>query len=317
MEPGMEIALLLVVGLITGIAGGLFGIGGGTIIVPILIFMLGYGQLQAQGTSLAAMLLPVGIFGVLKYRKAGIFNLKCSLLIGFGLLIGAWPGAKLAVFMPKELLKLIYAFFLLYVSWRFIEPVKGIQGIIAKIRIRQSDRKMNQLAQQSSQLPQTITNAFDSNSATAQTTDKQEPVKLLQKPIDNWYWMLLLGFAGGIASGLFGIGGGAIIVPFLALFFRFDHQDARVISLGALLPPVGVFGMIPYIQKGHIHIITALPVAAGIMAGAFLGAVIGVKVPKKLIKMLYGFFLVWIAFDYLFQSQSFILTLFQRLSDLF
>jgi len=293
-----EIILLLVAGIITGIAGGLFGIGGGTVIVPILIFLLSFTQLEAQGTSLAAMLLPVGIFGVLRYKKAGIINLRVSLLIGFGLLLGAWPGAKVANLLPEGWLKLIYALFLFYVAWRFIEPMKTLsdftlfisnlikkrrvkRGIIVKENIKESFiiRRINALL--------LIANRNEGET---------------RAPIDNWYWMFGLGFIGGIASGLFGIGGGAIIVPFLTLIFRFDHQDARVISLGALLPPVGLFGMLPYISEGHVEVTTALPVAIGIMGGAFVGALVGVNIPKRVVKLLYGLFLIWIACNYFFKS---------------
>src|SRR6185436_9225132 len=73
---GETIALLVVVGLAAGVLSGLVGVGGGIIIVPALVFFLGFNQLQAQGTSLGLLLLPVGIFAVINYYKAGNIDLK-------------------------------------------------------------------------------------------------------------------------------------------------------------------------------------------------------------------------------------------------
>lgn len=282
MDATIQIIFLLsLAGLITGVAGGLFGIGGGTIIVPMLVILLGFEHIEAQGTSLAAMLLPVGLFGVLKYRKSGLFFPKASLLLGAGLLLGAWPGGLLANYLPKAWLKLFYALFLLYVSWRFIEPVKLVKRLAAFIKHRIALRKG-------------LVEASGGGSQTAEVA--------LKPPVSGWIPLLLLGLLGGVASGLFGIGGGAIIIPVLTFFYRYDHEQARVISLGALLPPVGIFGMIPYYQQGHVEITTAMPVALGIMAGAYFGALAGVSVPKKLVKSLYGIFLLGVVVRYLVQS---------------
>ncbi len=263
------VIFLTLIGLCTGIAGGLFGIGGGTIIVPMLIYLLGFEHLQAQGTSLAAMLLPVGLFGAIKYHREGYSNFKCSLLIGLGLLVGAWPGARLALFLPQDWLRFLYALFLIYVAWRFIEPIEWIRS------------------------------AFHLD-----LKKKKDESALLKEgePIDNWYWMLLIGFLGGISSGLFGVGGGAIIIPFLTFVFRFDHRMARVISLGALLPPVGFFGMVPYWQKGYIRFSVATPLALGILIGAYFGALIGVNIPKQLVKRLFGFLLLGMVANYLYMT---------------
>ena len=73
--------LLLAIGLIAGIAAGFVGIGGGMIIVPALVFGLGMTQHMAQGTSLAMMLPPIGILGVMNYAKAGEININYALLL--------------------------------------------------------------------------------------------------------------------------------------------------------------------------------------------------------------------------------------------
>jgi len=100
---------LFLVGMIAGIGSGLFGIGGGAIIVPLLIWIFNFNQLQASGASLAAMMLPVGaLVGTYQYFKNGIISasdIKISLLISVGLFIGAYIGAKIAPNVNILLLK--------------------------------------------------------------------------------------------------------------------------------------------------------------------------------------------------------------------
>lgn len=104
-----------------GIGSGLFGIGGGVIIVPLLLFMGGLEQKVASATSLVAMILPVGILGVWQYYKAGVIgssHLKIGLLISLGLFIGALVGAKLSIALPTKYLARGFALLLIYVSVR-------------------------------------------------------------------------------------------------------------------------------------------------------------------------------------------------------
>jgi len=111
--------IFLIIGLVAGVLSGMFGIGGGIVIVPTLIFALGYTQISASATSLIALLLPVGALGVWKYYKAGYLqpeNFRAGGLIAIGLFIGAFFGAKLAIGLPEEVLRKCFAVFLLAVA---------------------------------------------------------------------------------------------------------------------------------------------------------------------------------------------------------
>ena len=123
----MEIGFLIV-GIVAGVMSGLFGIGGGIIMVPAMIAIFGMNILNANATSLAAMLLPVGILGVIKYYKAGYINIKESLLIAVGLLLGSYFGAELAVSVDEKLLSKLYAGFLFYVAVGYLDIPKLLQG---------------------------------------------------------------------------------------------------------------------------------------------------------------------------------------------
>jgi uncharacterized membrane protein YfcA len=102
----------LVVGLAAGVCSGLFGIGGGVIIVPALIFLQGFKPQAAVGTSLAALLLPVGALGVWTYWKNGDVQWKAGLAIALGLLLGAYVGARIGVPLSPRTLKRSFAVFL-------------------------------------------------------------------------------------------------------------------------------------------------------------------------------------------------------------
>ena len=88
--------VFIVIGFFAGILSGLFGIGGGIIIVPALIFFAGLAPVVATGTSLVALLLPVGALGALEYYRRGNLQIGSALWIALGLFFGAWIGAKLA-----------------------------------------------------------------------------------------------------------------------------------------------------------------------------------------------------------------------------
>jgi uncharacterized membrane protein YfcA len=103
-----QILIFLAIGTLAGILSGLFGIGGGIVIVPLLIFFAGFTQHEASGTSLVALLLPVGILGVLEYYKAGKIGplqIKSGGLMAFGLFLGVLLGAKFAQNISPEILR--------------------------------------------------------------------------------------------------------------------------------------------------------------------------------------------------------------------
>src|SRR3954471_10759962 len=101
--------LLLAIGLGAGVLSGIFGIGGGIVIVPALIYLARMQPQQASGTSLAALVLPVGAFGAWTYYKAGTLDVRAALLIAAGLAVGAAFGAQLALHLDAVLLRRAFA----------------------------------------------------------------------------------------------------------------------------------------------------------------------------------------------------------------
>jgi uncharacterized membrane protein YfcA len=111
-----EVIILVLIGLLTGVMSGLFGIGGGIIVIPALVLIFGMTQHQAQGTSTAFMLLPVGLLAFLNYYKAGHINIKYAAIIAVAFFVGAFFGSKLAINISEVNLKKVFAIVMILVS---------------------------------------------------------------------------------------------------------------------------------------------------------------------------------------------------------
>jgi uncharacterized protein len=119
------IIILLMVGLVAGMLGGIVGVGGGIVIVPALVYFLGFNQHTAQGTSLGLIMLPVGILGFLQYyyscQKDGTpisFNVIGILAIAF--VVGSFFGSKIALSVSQDILKKCFAILLVAVAIKML-----------------------------------------------------------------------------------------------------------------------------------------------------------------------------------------------------
>lgn len=108
------VLLLLIIGFAAGVLSGLVGVGGGIIIVPALIFFMGFTQHQAQGTSLGLLLLPVGILAVMNYYNKGLIDLRMVAIMCVAFVAGGWLGSKWAISLPQTSLRRIFAVMLFY-----------------------------------------------------------------------------------------------------------------------------------------------------------------------------------------------------------
>jgi uncharacterized membrane protein YfcA len=265
----MQIVGLLIIGVVAGIMAGMFGIGGGVVIVPALIIFLNFTLLEANGTSLAALLLPVSIFAVISYHKSGFVKIRTAAYISAGILLGVSFGSTIALNLPSQLLKILYGCFLLYVGLNFS---KGFQFLSKLLGIK--------------------------------SVIKLKTENEIIEP--KFYVILLTGLFAGVMSGMFGIGGGLIIVPILMYFYKYPTKLATGTSLAALLLPVGLPGVIMYQNSGNLNILTAIPLAFGIVFGSIIGSNIAISLPPAKIKKFYGFFLIIMGLDFIFQNYLFI-----------
>jgi len=114
------VLLLLLIGLAAGILSGLVGVGGGIIVVPALVFALGFTQQQAQGTSLGLLLLPIGIFAVINYYKQGYIDIRVVVIMSIAFIIGAYLGSKFALTLPEKTVKRIFAIILFWAGIKML-----------------------------------------------------------------------------------------------------------------------------------------------------------------------------------------------------
>jgi hypothetical protein len=158
-----------------------------------------------------------------------------------------------ALGLSPETLMRVYGVFLLYVSWRFVEPLKLLRRV-----------------------PQPLSTPAVSEEKTG-----------------SWPLLLLIGFIAGIASGMFGIGGGLVIVPALVTFLNFDQHRA-------LLLPVALPAVVSYYQADKLDLGIAFQVALGLIGGAFVGARIALSLPSSTVKRIYGVFLLIMGLRFIF-----------------
>lgn len=115
-----EIITLVLIGLIAGIFGGMFGIGGGIIVIPALVFFMGLNQHEAEGTNLAFMLAPVGLLAVINYYKSGYINTKYALIIALAFIVGAYFGSLWALHLPANILKKAFGIMIIIIGVKMI-----------------------------------------------------------------------------------------------------------------------------------------------------------------------------------------------------
>jgi hypothetical protein len=116
----VQILLYALLGLVAGVLGGLIGIGGGIIIVPALVFLFGFTQHKAQGTTLALLVPPIGILAAWTYYKQGFVDLRAAAFIALGFFVGGLLGARIATGISDQVLTKIFGVCLLLIALKMI-----------------------------------------------------------------------------------------------------------------------------------------------------------------------------------------------------
>ena len=119
--------------------GGMVGVGGGIVIVPALVFFLGFSQKMAQGTSLGILLLPVGLLGVWQFYKEGYVDLRVVLIISAGFFAGSYLGSKLALSLSQETVKKAFAILLIVVAIKMLFFDKAIASKANIVRLEKGN----------------------------------------------------------------------------------------------------------------------------------------------------------------------------------
>jgi hypothetical protein len=231
---------------------GLMGVGGGIVLVPALIYLLNMDQHVAQGTSLLLQLPPIGIGGLYFYWKQRHVELRAGLVCALGFLCGGYFGSNLALSIPSRDLHALFGIFLMFAAtmlWRQTRSAGSGQARVPKSA------------------------AADAPAMGASTTDAAT-----KKTGSRIVSIFLVASAVGVMGGMFGVGGGVMLVPLLVLLFHFDQHTAQGTSLVALVPPTGLLAFLNYWHAGDVR----FQVGFLLMPGVFLGALAGSKFALRL-----------------------------------
>ncbi len=108
--------LVAAIGIVAGLLGGMLGLGGAIIIIPALVFLMGYSQQMAQGTALIMMVLPVGALAAFQYYQKGFVDLKVAFIMAIFFFVGGYFGARFATQVPQEIMKKTFALILVGIA---------------------------------------------------------------------------------------------------------------------------------------------------------------------------------------------------------
>ena len=116
----MQAMWMILVGVIAGVLAGILGVGGGIIVIPLLVHFFNMSQHEAQGTSLAMLLPPIGIFAFLEYYRAGHVNLTWAMFIALGFIFGGAAGGHVAQYIADPWLRRVFAVFFIFIGARML-----------------------------------------------------------------------------------------------------------------------------------------------------------------------------------------------------
>ena len=230
------------VGILAGILAGMFGVGGGFLMVPLYVLWMGLDQRRSHATSLAAVL-PIAAAGAIGYSASGYVDWNAAVTLLVGSIFGALYGVKLLGGVSLKFLQLGFAALLYLSAMRLIwssTPHQLLEGTPAII------------------------------------------------------FLVVVGFFAGVMSGLFGVGGGIVMVPALIIASGMDSLTARGTSL-AVIVGSAISGTIANLRKGNIDVAFALLSGVAGIPAVLLGVYLSQLVPTRTAMILFSFILLTIA----------------------
>lgn len=248
----MDLWLLIIFGFLIGIAASMAGVGGGIFIVPILTFFYGFVVNSATATSLTTIIFTA-IASTINYAKQKRIYYKTGLILAITTAPGAYLGAWLATIMEERILGLVFGVFLVLVAIRLI-----INVLRTKTQTRTSIVKSD--------------------------SDLIRSGKIIIIGAG-------LSFFGGVASGLLGIGGGALIVPIIAIVLGISIHYATATSMFTMIF-TSMSGVMKYYQSELINFPVALILAAGTIFGAQVGVYTSKKISSRNLSIIFGIMLI-------------------------
>lgn len=236
-------------GLITGMLSGLLGLGGGFVLVPALVYLLGMNQHRAHGTSLAVISM-VALSGAISYSRHGQVDWLVAIELMIGGVIGATLGARICNLISARKLRRSFGILMALVGLRMLYGAASAAYLVTPVVAG-------------------------------------HPIS----PHEFWGGLAVggIGLFTGILSGIFGVGGGIIMIPALVLLFSFSQKMAQGISLAVIIP-VSISGALIHTKNGNVRWNIAFWLGVGGIIGALIGARIANREVSDLaLKGMFGF----------------------------
>lgn len=227
----------LVIGLVAGLLSGTFGVGGGVLMVPAMVLLLGVGQRRASGTSLAAIV-PIAVFGVIGFASQDQIDYPAAVLLGIGAIVGAPLGARLIHAIPVARLRLGFVLVLLATAARLLF-----------------------------ELP--------------------DPVLSEAITVAEGAAVVFVGFASGLLAGLFGVGGGILMVPAQMLILGIDPATAKGTSLLVIIP-TSISGTAQNLRLRNVDVRLAVVLGVSGVLTSFGGSFLATRMSPTLASMLFA-----------------------------
>jgi uncharacterized membrane protein YfcA len=242
------IAIILLLGLGVGLLVGLLGIGGGVVLVPAMVYLFHFDQHLAQGTSLLVLLAPVGLGALREYWKKGCVDWYAGALCAAGIFVGGYLGGLLAVPMSSQHLQGLFGGFLMLAAFFLWH------------RTRREANSQNPCAEDIS----------------------------ARGTVQRRIGIFLIAGVCGVFSGMFGVGGGVLLIPLLVLLFGFSQHRAQGTSLVALIAPSGLAAFMVYAKSHYVDWQAGLLLIPGMFVGGVAGGFAASKIQPRRMRQIFA-----------------------------
>ncbi|MDR2109406.1 MAG: sulfite exporter TauE/SafE family protein [Coriobacteriales bacterium] len=271
MDP-LAFILIVLCGFLVGILAGLFGVGGGWMIIPLLHVIFGVPVVPTAATSLFTMV-PTSVSGVIRHMRQKTVHLRIGVILGVSGAVTSVGGALVAEHLPDMLITLLTVAVIAFSALRMLWEA------------RQAAAASDPASVPASPAASDSATSFSTTAATS-----SDPVALTTKPI-TIVAAIIVGLIAGFLAGIVGVGGGFIIVPFCVAYLGFSMSKAAGTSLAAIMF-IALPGIVSHAMLGHIWWLYGIALIIGTVPGAQLGGYLASRLPDRALRIAFVCLLV-------------------------
>jgi uncharacterized membrane protein YfcA len=265
---------------VVGVLAGLFGIGGGWMIIPLLHVAFGVPVVQTAATSLFTMV-PTSVSGAIRHLRQGTAHLRSGVLIGLSGALTSIVGALVSDYLPELLIVLLTV---------------AVIGFSAVRMFWESRKKGEAEAEAETETEAAAAWEEDARSAAADVAADARSAAAAgeedaRSAAADVAASIVLGLAAGLVAGIVGVGGGFVIVPFCVIYLKYSMREAAGTSLVSIMF-IALPGIVSHALLGHIWWLYGVALIVGTVPGAQLGGVLALRLPERLMRVCFVCLLV-------------------------